>query len=114
MVKPKKSSIILRLRTAVKGAFRNCKCSRRKPKMGSPRYQFDSKPGFNRRSMIQTRTSRTCDYSEKLYFAKRRKHRPSTGSNFSKTPILSEIPKIINPAAWIASKTQKDTKPIKN
>ena len=40
--------------------------------------------------------------------------RPHTGSNISKPPTLSEIPKIINPAAWVSSKTQEDTKPIKN
>ena len=38
----------------------------------------------------------------------------NAGSNFSKIPILSEIPKILNPAAWVSSKTQKDTKPIRN
>ena len=39
---------------------------------------------------------------------------PSVGSNFSKPPTLSEIPKIQIPAGWVSSKTQKDTKPIKN
>ena len=38
----------------------------------------------------------------------------NAGSNFSKIPILSEIPKILNPAAWVSSKTKKDTKPIRN
>ena len=39
---------------------------------------------------------------------------PSVGSNFSKPPTLSEIPKIQIQAGWVSSKTQKDTKPIKN
>ena len=39
---------------------------------------------------------------------------PQTGSNISKPPTLFEIPTMNNPAAWISSKTQKDTKPIKN
>ena len=43
-----------------------------------------------------------------------KKRLPNTGSNFLKTPILFEIPKINNPAAWVSSKTQKDTKPIRN
>ena len=55
-----------------------------------------------------SRTSRRRRYSSD------EKRRPCTGSNFAKIPIVSEIPKIINPAAWVASKTQKDTKPIKN
>ena len=42
------------------------------------------------------------------------KRLPNAGSNFSKIPILSETPKIQNPAAWVSSKTQKDTKPIRN
>ena len=42
------------------------------------------------------------------------KHWPHTGSNISKPPTLFEIPKVINPAAWVSSNTQKDTKPIKN
>ena len=46
--------------------------------------------------------------------ASTRKRKPHTGSNISKPPTLFEIPKIINPAAWVSSKTQKDTKPIKN
>ena len=49
-----------------------------------------------------------------ISFSTKKKRFPNTGSNFSKIPILSEIPKIINPAAWVSSKTQKDTKPIKN
>ena len=40
--------------------------------------------------------------------------RPSTGSNFAKIPIVSEIPRIINPADEVSSKTEKDPKPIKN
>ena len=44
----------------------------------------------------------------------RRRRYPSVGSNFSKPPTLSEIPEIQNPAGWVSSKTQKDTKPIKN
>ena len=44
----------------------------------------------------------------------KKKRWPSVGSNFAKIPVLSEIPKIINPAGWVSSKTQKDTKPIKN
>ena len=44
----------------------------------------------------------------------RTKRRPCTGSNFSKIPIVSEIPKLINPAAWVSSKTQKGLKPQKN
>ena len=44
----------------------------------------------------------------------RSKRLPNAGSNFSKIPILSEIPKILNPAAWVSSKTQKDMKPIRN
>ena len=43
-----------------------------------------------------------------------KKRRPCTGSNFAKIPIVSEIPKIINPAAGVSSKTEKDPKPIKN
>jgi len=54
----------------------------------------------------------SCDYWDYSYTKKKRL--PNTGSNFSKTPILFEIPKILNPAAWVSSKTQKDTKPIKN
>ena len=49
-----------------------------------------------------------------ISFSTKKKRFPNTGSNFSKIPILSEIPKIINPAAWVSSKTQKDTKSIKN
>ena len=43
-------------------------------------------------------------------------HRPvlGTGSNFAQIPIVFEIAKIINPAAGISSKTEKDPKPIKN
>ena len=52
------------------------------------------------------------EYSTSYYTKK--KWWPNTGLNFSKIPILSEIPKIPNPAAWVTSKTQKDTKPIKN
>ena len=55
----------------------------------------------------------SCEYSCD-YFDTKKKRLPNTGSNFSKTPILFEIPKILNPAAWVSSKTQKDTKPIKN
>ena len=47
-------------------------------------------------------------------FNTEKKRLPKAGSNFSKIPILSEIPKILNPAAWVSSKTQKDTKPIRN
>ena len=54
----------------------------------------------------------SCDYV--VYSYTKKKRLPNTGSNFSKTPILFEIPKILNPAAWVSSKTQKDTKPIKN
>ena len=54
----------------------------------------------------------SCVYGDYSYTKKKRL--PNTGSNFSKTPILFEIPKILNPAAWVSSKTQKDTKPIKN
>ena len=54
----------------------------------------------------------SCDYFD--YGDTKKKRLPNTGSNFSKTPILFEIPKILNPAAWVSSKTQKDTKPIKN
>ena len=39
---------------------------------------------------------------------------PGAGSNFSKNPILYETPTALNPAGWVSSKTQKDTKPIKN
>ena len=39
---------------------------------------------------------------------------PGAGSNFSKNPILYEIPTALNPAGWVSSKTQKDTRPIKN
>ena len=52
------------------------------------------------------------EYSTSYYTKKKRL--PNTGRNFSKIPILSEIPKIANLAAWVTSKTQKDTKPIKN
>ena len=48
------------------------------------------------------------------YSNTKKKRLPNTGTNFSKTPILFEIPKINNPAAWVSSKTQNDTKPIKN
>ena len=51
-------------------------------------------------------------YSASYYPKKKRL--PNTGSNFSKTPVLFEIPKIPHPAAWVSSKTQNDTKPIKN
>ena len=43
-----------------------------------------------------------------------KKRYPSVGLNFSKVPILPEIPKTNNPAALVSSKTQKDTKQIKN
>ena len=63
----------------------------------------------------------SCDYfdygsfsCDTPYSYTKKKRLPNTGSNFSKTPILFEIPKILNPAAWVSSKTQKDTKPIKN
>ena len=39
---------------------------------------------------------------------------PHTGSNISKPPTLFEIPIVNNPAAWVSSKTQKDSEPIKN
>ena len=42
------------------------------------------------------------------------KTHPQTGSNFSKIPTNSEIPEIIKNVASVSSKTQKDTKPIKN
>ena len=77
-------------------------------------------------SVKSNRNSSISDYEE-LYedvysisrpyspsFSTKRKRLPNTGSNFSKIPILSEIPKINNPAAWVSSKTQKDTKPIRN
>ena len=48
------------------------------------------------------------------YLRRTLKRRLCTGSNFSKIPIISETPKINNPAAWVSSKTQKDSKPIKN
>ena len=50
----------------------------------------------------------------KGYHSKRSKRYPSAGSNFSKIPILSEIATALNPAGWVSSKTQKDTRPIKN
>ena len=43
-----------------------------------------------------------------------KKQWPHTGSNISKPPALFEIPQMNNPAAWVSSKTRKDTKPIKN
>ena len=56
-----------------------------------------------------------CDTSSRWRnFNTKKKRLPNAGSNFSKIPILSEIPKIQNPAAWVSSKTQKDTKPIRN
>merc|ERR1712131_16100 len=39
---------------------------------------------------------------------------PSVGSNFSSIPELFEIPETNNPAPLVSSKTQKDSKPIKN
>ena len=54
------------------------------------------------------------EYEYELNFNTEKKRLPKAGSNFSKIPILSEIPKILNPAAWVSSKTQKDTKPIRN
>ena len=54
------------------------------------------------------------DYEYSTSYCTKKKRLPNTGSNFSKTPILLEIPKTHNPAAWVSSKTQKDTKPIKN
>ena len=58
-----------------------------------------------------------CGFEKKRCLPKtlaKKKRLPNAGSNFSKIPILSEIPKIQNPAAWVSSKTQKDTKPIRN
>ena len=54
------------------------------------------------------------DYEYSTSYCTKKKRLPNTGTNFSKTPILFEIPKTHNPAAWVSSKTQKDTKPIKN
>ena len=54
------------------------------------------------------------DYEYSTSYYRKKKRLPNTGSNFSKIPILAEIPKIPNPAAWVSSKTQKDTKPIRN
>ena len=56
-------------------------------------------------------TSRVMSYGLINYSTK--KHWPQTGSNISKPPTLFEIPKVNNPTAWVSSKTQEDTKPIK-
>ena len=44
----------------------------------------------------------------------KKKRSPHTGSNISKPPTVSEVPQINNPAAWVSSRVQNDTKPIKN
>ena len=71
---------------------------------------------YSNRDIVQSRRinfeSEYYEYSTSYYTKKKRW--PNTGLNFSKIPILSEIPKIPNPAAWVTSKTQKDTKPIRN
>ena len=54
------------------------------------------------------------DYEYSTSYYTKKKSLPNTGSNFSKIPMLAEIPKVPNPAAWVTSKTQNDTKPIKN
>ena len=48
------------------------------------------------------------------YGYSKKKRLPQTGSNVSKIPTLFEIPKINNPAVFVSSNTQKDSKPIKN
>ena len=48
------------------------------------------------------------------YGYSKKKSLPQTGSNVSKIPTLFEIPKINNPAVFVSSNTQKDSKPIKN
>ena len=58
----------------------------------------------------------SCDdeiYGSWISLSSQRRY-PGAGSNFSKNPILYEIPTALNPAGWVSSKTQKDTRPIKN
>ena len=97
MTNLQKNETIQKIRTAVREILIRLKL--RKPKdisieLCANRERFDYE-------------SLTSDYTKK-------KRLPNTGSNFSKIPILAEIPKIPNPAAWVSSKTQNDTKPIKN
>ena len=106
----KNFSRIQQFRAALDEAFRKMTCKRKlqKPKVqknsSNDIYEY-SNDIYESYELYETYV----DYS-----LGRTKRRPCTGSNFSKIPIVSEIPKIINPAAWVSSKTQKDLKPQKN
>ena len=87
MANPQKNESLRKFRTAVRWIL--IKLKLRKPKASDRSFEFRS-------------------------FKTEKKRLPNAGSNFSKIPILSETPKIHNPSAWVSSKTQKDTKPIRN
>ena len=134
MTKPRKSGIKQKFRlfvnrTAIKLKLRKVEASEKSRSMSPPKFdceisvisEIDVQPVKKQDSTttVLTKSERKrCAREKRMYREKTMclKRYPGAGTNFSKIPILSEIPTTPNPAGWISSnpKTQKDTKPIKN
>ena len=128
-LKTKESSILQNFWTVFDEAVKkmSCKLGLRKSKvpkssndLSRAESDFDINASVNDGLILLSYRSSEC-CSDSIYsewsdssYSTTKKRWPSVGSNFSKIPLLSEIPKTNNPAAWVSSKTQKDTKPIKN
>ena len=96
MANPQKNESLRKFRTAVRWILI-------KLKLRNPKASYKKRG----RTITLVESDREKTITEK-------KRLPNAGLNFSKIPILSETPKIQNPAAWVSSKAQKDTKPIRN